>query len=193
MYIILFVLMLIILYVINQQKSKTLTYILGLVSIILIVCANTHDNIEQFTNGLQYAHIDYKMGPMSGLKLKDVNNIHRNESNTFDGRKLQHTESGCGWRHPPCNVPLLKRVDVTTPVGDDIQLTDDPASYSFPTVDGDKNSPQKMFMLAHNQISPKCCPSTYSTDRGCVCLTKKQRDYISSRGGNKSYSALHDI
>lgn len=193
MYLVLFVLMLICLYVINRKKSKTLTYALGLISIVLIVCANTHDNIEQFTSSLGHAQIDYKMGPMSGLKLKENDSLKHNEFSSFDGRKLSNEKSGCGWRHPPCDVPLHSKVDITTPVGDDVKLTDDPVSYSFPTVDGDKKSPKKMFMLAHNQISPKCCPSTFSTDRGCVCITKKQRNYINSRGGNKSQSTHHDF
>ena len=37
-------------------------------------------------------------------------------------------------------------------------------------------------MLANNYASLNCCPSTYSTDRGCVCLTKKQTDFLSRRG-----------
>ena len=51
-------------------------------------------------------------------------------------------------------------------------------------VDGDKNSPQRLSMLANNYASLNCCPSTYSTDRGCVCLTKKQTDFLSRRGYN---------
>lgn len=190
MYLILFVLLLICVYVINRQKSKQLTYALGLLSIILIVCANTHDNIEQFT-GVQYANLDYKMGPMSGLRLTDNDKI--NEIPTFDGTKFKTNSSDCGGRHPPCDVPLLSQVDITSPVGTDIKLTNDPVSYSFPTVDGENGSPQKMFMLAHNQVSFKCCPSTFSTDRGCVCLTKKQREYINRRGGNKTNGTYHDF
>jgi len=193
MYLVLFVLMLVALYVINRQKSKSLTYALGLLAIILIVCANTHDNIEHFSSGLQYANLEYKMGPMSGLKLKESDGLNQHAFSTFDGLKLHNTKSGCGWRHPPCDVPLLSKVDITTPVGEDITLTNDPVSYSFPTIDGDKNSPQKMFMLAHNQSSPKCCPSTFSTDRGCVCLTKKQSNYINGRGGNRSGQTYHDF
>ena len=60
----------------------------------------------------------------------------------------------------------------------------DNSGLSGPPVDGVKGSPQKLFMLANNRSSPECCPSTFSTSTGCVCTTKNQRDYISTRGIN---------
>ena len=56
---------------------------------------------------------------------------------------------------------------------------------NLPSVTGDKNDPKAMFMFAHNQSHPDCCPSTYSTSTGCVCVTKKQADHLSKRGGNQ--------
>ena len=187
MYLLSFVLFLIVIYVSNKQQSKNLTYALGLLAIILIVCANTHDKIEGFTN-LGFAPTEqYRMGPLSDLKLNDSDSIFNQEYNTYDGRKLTNKESGCGWRKPPCNVPLLSEVKFTTPVGDDVPLTTgDPTSYSFPSVDGTKNTPQHLFMLTYNQVSPKCCPSTFSTSRGCVCMTNQQLNFINQRGKNKS-------
>lgn len=35
------------------------------------------------------------------------------------------------------------------------------------------------------KFSPKCCPSTYSTDKGCACLTDKTKKLISGRGSNR--------
>ena len=44
-----------------------------------------------------------------------------------------------------------------------------------------------MFFFALNKSSPACCPATHSTDMGCPCTTKKQRDYIGMyRGGNRT-------
>ena len=63
-------------------------------------------------------------------------------------------------------------------------VVSDNSVLSGPNVDGDKNSPQRLSMLANNYASLNCCPSTYSTDRGCVCLTKKQTDFLSRRGYN---------
>ena len=78
-------------------------------------------------------------------------------------------------------------------MGEEIQLTNDPVSYSFPTVDGKKDSPKKMFLFAHNRSSFDCCPSTYSDDRGCVCTTNAQRNFITTRGGNKTTGIYHDF
>jgi hypothetical protein len=41
-------------------------------------------------------------------------------------------------------------------------------------------------MFERNVISPDCCPSTYSTSNGCVCLTKDQLEQMRSRGGNRT-------
>ena len=38
--------------------------------------------------------------------------------------------------------------------------------------------------LSHNISSPECCPSTYSTDRGCICMEDKQKENIINRGSN---------
>jgi hypothetical protein len=32
---------------------------------------------------------------------------------------------------------------------------------------------------------PDCCPSSYSTSGGCICVSKDQLNAINSRGGNR--------
>lgn len=56
-------------------------------------------------------------------------------------------------------------------------------SAHYATVDGTDNTPRDMFMFAHNQSHPECCPSTYSTSTGCVCTTPAQRRWLYMRGG----------
>lgn len=34
-------------------------------------------------------------------------------------------------------------------------------------------------------FSPKCCPSTYSSDRGCACMTPEAKELISGRASNR--------
>lgn len=63
-------------------------------------------------------------------------------------------------------------------------VVSDNSVLSGPNVDGDKTSPQRLSIFANNYASLNCCPSTYSTDRGCVCVTKKQKDFLSRRGYN---------
>lgn len=41
-------------------------------------------------------------------------------------------------------------------------------------------------ILAHNKFSPHCCPSTYTSDRGCVCLSEKQKRQFETRGNNRT-------
>lgn len=51
-----------------------------------------------------------------------------------------------------------------------------------PSVDGSEAGPRSMAMLSFNQSSPDCCPSTYSNDRGCVCMTPAQNELLAHRG-----------
>jgi hypothetical protein len=43
----------------------------------------------------------------------------------------------------------------------------------------------KLFSLANNRMSADCCPSPFSGDRGCVCLTDADVSLFESRGGNR--------
>lgn len=43
-----------------------------------------------------------------------------------------------------------------------------------------------LFMFRDNKVDPSCCPSTYSSDLGCVCSTPNQRTFINSRGNNRT-------
>ena len=44
---------------------------------------------------------------------------------------------------------------------------------------------EHLFLYANNRASPDCCPSTLTSDGGCVCTTPQQRDFINTRGGNR--------
>jgi hypothetical protein len=35
-------------------------------------------------------------------------------------------------------------------------------------------------------MGPECCPSAYSGDKGCICMTGEDRKIAASRGGNRS-------
>lgn len=43
----------------------------------------------------------------------------------------------------------------------------------------------KLMYLVGNEVSPKCGPTTFSTDTGYVCLTQNDRNVMAHRGGNK--------
>jgi hypothetical protein len=46
--------------------------------------------------------------------------------------------------------------------------------------------PDQLFLFKNNQVKPECCSSTYSSDTGCVCTTPEQRNYLNTRGGNRT-------
>ena len=64
------------------------------------------------------------------------------------------------WRGPAPNEPLL---------GPEVEI-----------------GPDNLFMFKNNQCKPECCGSSFSCGGGCVCTTAKQRDFIASRGGNRT-------
>lgn len=43
----------------------------------------------------------------------------------------------------------------------------------------------KLMYLVDNKVDSSCCPSSFNTDTGCVCLSDSQKDFMASRGGNK--------
>lgn len=44
----------------------------------------------------------------------------------------------------------------------------------------------ELFMFEKNKIGADCCPSPFSSDIGCICLTDAQTKEFASRGGNRS-------
>jgi hypothetical protein len=50
----------------------------------------------------------------------------------------------------------------------------------------DMANDQELFQFEGNRMSADCCPSPFSGDRGCICLTDKQINEFASRGGNRS-------
>ena len=109
--------------------------------------------------------LKYKMGPYDGLCVRTLNNQFKDLSKN----KLVPNDT------------LMSYLGVQGPVQN---ISTDNSYLSGPTVDGDVDSPQRLFMFANNAASPNCCPSTFSTSTGCVCSTDKQDDYIRRRGFN---------
>lgn len=50
----------------------------------------------------------------------------------------------------------------------------------------DMANDNQLFEFQNNKVSADCCPSPFSTDGGCLCLTDKQLANFASRGGNRS-------
>ena len=43
----------------------------------------------------------------------------------------------------------------------------------------------RLQFLANPQTSQSCCPSPFTLDTGCVCISDEDRKTMSSRGGNR--------
>lgn len=98
---------------------------------------------------------------------------------SWDGLRLHPKGSSSPWRKAPSNVPLVKN-PVFVPQGTPLPLKNEERYVQLPN--------PSMFVFAHNQSSLACCPSTYSSDRGCVCTNAQQRELIGAeRGNNKNY------
>jgi hypothetical protein len=44
----------------------------------------------------------------------------------------------------------------------------------------------EMLMFNNNEFKPECCPSTYSSSTGCLCISEEQVNFINQRGGNRT-------
>ena len=121
-----------------------------------------------------------------GRYVKDINhaaplsyNMGNGVMGSFADLRL---ETPCGpenWRHPPCN-PGLKNTPLFVPQGTPLPLKNETVYAKLPT--------DSMFMFANNYSSPACCPSTFSSDMGCICSTPQQRKLVGqTRGNNKNY------
>jgi len=181
----------------SLSNPKTRLYIVvGILILILVLCwlqSRNHfdNNMEGFNNLSGYAPLDYKLQVNNGVGTStgesrvgcdgyNYMNINSQISpmGTYDGIVLPNKLT---------TRPLMNNVFINSPVGDDIMLTQDPASKNFPTVDGTPTGDKHLFMFANNISSWDCCPSPYSDDsgKGCVCLSKEQLDMFKTRGQNK--------
>jgi len=79
----------------------------------------------------------------------------------FDGVRLP-TGNSSSWRYTAPNEPL---------------------SGNYPKFEVGSDN---LFMFKDNQCKPECCGSSFSCDGGCVCTTPDQREYINTRGGNRT-------
>jgi hypothetical protein len=44
----------------------------------------------------------------------------------------------------------------------------------------------ELMFLVDNKVNADCCPSAFTTDTGCVCLSDEQKNLMASRGGNRA-------
>jgi hypothetical protein len=172
----------------QNQRLTTLMVVLLMVLVVCYIRYMVNRRGEGFiTSNYNFAPVSYTMsGGCSGMDAPSTDLVYPAMAPlAWDGLVLKST--------PKPDVPLISDVTIFSPVGDGIRLTEAPDAKNFPTVDGKDGSPRHMFMLAHNQVRPECCPSTFSSDRGCICLTEAQKNLINKRWGNRSTDLYPNI
>lgn len=188
-----FIILLSIVYVaVQKNQNNRLLSLLSVLALVLLFCYIQMRNdfktelIEGFTLK-NMAHINHKMGSCSGLSASNISSIERNDK-MYDGLRLKNGVK------PDYNILPSDKVAYHSPVGDAYSLNPDKSvSVNYPSIDGNDNSAKHMFMMAYNRSSPECCPSTYSSSRGCVCMSDAQRDFINRRGSNKNANGNPDF
>jgi hypothetical protein len=49
-----------------------------------------------------------------------------------------------------------------------------------------RSTPGQPQFLVNNRVGPDCCPSAFTSDTGCVCLSDADKQFMGSRGGNRA-------
>ena len=121
---------------------------------------------------------EYKpLSTMDGLNLKE-------NRGAFDAELKQRNDKATRVV-PISNKPVITLLGSGAPPAHEIRPAGEDPYQSLP-VDGKPGSPKSMFIYSRNAMSPDCCPSQYSSDMGCVCVTPEQRDLLAQRGNNRS-------
>ena len=66
----------------------------------------------------------------------------------------------------------------------DVNMNYSPNEAPSVTCDKEDRKNRSKFMFSLNQVHPSCCPSQYSTSRGCVCMNNKQLNCLRHRGSH---------
>ena len=95
---------------------------------------------------------------------------------SYDNIKLK-TQCANGIDKPPCNPPIKSNL-MFLPQGTPLPLKNEMIYSELPT--------NSMYIFA-NSYSSLDCSSQYTTDRGPVCTSDNQRNYLGARAFNKTY------
>jgi hypothetical protein len=49
-----------------------------------------------------------------------------------------------------------------------------------------RSTPGQPNFLVNNRVGPDCCPSAFTSDTGCVCLSDADKQFMGTRGGNRA-------
>lgn len=169
----------------NNARSRLYVVVVVLI-LILLLCWMQMRSSTSMLEGFAmtgYAPLGYKLrvddnvnpGKIGcdGYNYMNVNN-QISPLGTYDGILLPSKID---------TAPLMNKVFISSPVGDDIQLTEDPASKYFPSIDGTPDGEKHLFVFAKNNYGGSC-HSQYSTSTGQLCMSPEQVKMFMGRGKN---------
>ena len=170
----LLILILSIIYTGSQKSSKDRLSVTLLVFLIIVLFGYLQvPNVKEEQNSnyllrepFELAPVKYTISPNTcdGVDYDKINPIKHQLTDSYDGLILNEDK-------PTHKELSVEQVAYHTPTGD---------AKALNLPEGSDN----LFMFSYNRSHPSCCPSTYSSSRGCVCLTDEQKKNLSSRGGN---------
>jgi hypothetical protein len=170
----------------NNARSRLYVVVVVLILILLLCWMQMRSRLS--TSMLEgfamtgYAPLGYKLrvddanpsaSGCDGYNYMNVNN-QISPLGTYDGILLPSKIE---------TAPLMNKVFISSPVGDDIQLTEDPASKYFPSIDGTPDGEKHLFVFAKNNYGG-ACHSQYSTSTGQLCMSPEQVKMFMGRGKN---------
>ena len=175
----------------NNSRSRLYVVVIVLCLILLLCCLQmrSYNSMNEGFKFTGYSPLEYKLklndsdpsnSSCDGYNYMNVNN-QISPLGTYDGIDLPNKID---------TAPLMNKVFINSPVGDDIQLTEDPASQYFPSVDGTKNGEKHLFVFANNNYGG-ACHSQYSTSTGQVCISPEQVKMFMGRGKNLTAPQEH--
>lgn len=192
LYPLLLLVLLSVVYVTTQNNISNRLIVLLTTLIVVMVLCYLQMRREAFTSchnrkeGFLSAPVDHRLGKCGGFQYSEKTDAIPQTGN-YDGLILKNNKL----QHQLLNSD---KVAYHSPVGDAYALNpDDSYTAGYSSVDGTSNTPKQAFMMAYNRSSPECCPSTFSSSRGCVCLTQEQSNFINRRGNQKSVNGNPDF
>ncbi len=125
-----------------------------------------------------------QMGPMTAPPGAPMPPMPGAPAPVKEGFSSYFLENGAGAKDS--YEPIGAYDGVTLPTGNSTSVW----RYTAPNEKllGDEFVPgeDSLFMFKNNQCKPECCGASFSCGGGCVCTTPEQRQYIASRGGNRT-------
>ena len=124
---------------------------------------------------------------MTAGKFKNMTNESENQGKMyrkegFTTMNYAEVSGGAGTSYQPMGA----FDGVTIPTGNNVSTwrytAPNESLLGAPFAPGDDS----LFIFKNNQCKPECCGSSFSCSGGCVCTTPEQRQYIASRGNNRT-------